>query len=271
MNPDKVIAKRKEKLYRAEQKSLRPAPPSPAAKAAAPAAGKLADLAPKPAVDTLRRAFEAGFRLIFEKGTPLIEKSYSAQKHRDEYDINRYILSKAVTPANLKRFGRQAGKKAIQNTGISAVEGGVLGVLGIGLPDIPVFIGVILRTVYQICLSYGFDYNSEDERIFILGVICTAAARGEEKAERSARTDRLGYRLDQGRQAGESLEEGILETADRLAGALLAAKFVQGFPLVGAVGGITNAAMIRTVSRTARFKYEKRFLRRAQRDLEKKK
>lgn len=38
---------------------------------------------------------------------------------------------------------------------ISGVEGVGLGLLGIGLPDIPLFTAVILKSVYEIALSYG--------------------------------------------------------------------------------------------------------------------
>jgi len=51
------------------------------------------------------------------------------------------------------------------NTSITVLEGGGLGLLGIGLPDIPLFIAVIMRTIYEVALSYGYDYKIQ-KKIF---------------------------------------------------------------------------------------------------------
>ncbi|SMC55973.1 EcsC family protein [Papillibacter cinnamivorans] len=263
MKPNKILSQHKARLLREEKRLLQRRESSYWKETLAPVKEKLSDLIPDKALGVLREAFETGFYVVFDKGTAIIEKSYSAQKHRDQYDVNRYILGKAITKKNLKRFDRHASKNAAANKGISAAEGAVLGVLGIGLPDIPVFIGVILRTVYEICLSYGFEYDAPQERIFILGIICTASSKGDARAEHSARTDRIGYLIDTGQAVPDDLKGSIREAADCLSGALLGAKFLQGFALVGAVGGITNLSLIQSVSRIAIFKYKKRFLRRA--------
>lgn len=39
-----------------------------------------------------------------------------------------------------------------------------MGFLGMGLPDIPVFLGVLLRSIYEIALSFGFSYDTEEEQ-----------------------------------------------------------------------------------------------------------
>ena len=40
-----------------------------------------------------------------------------------------------------------------------------MGVLGIGLPDIPVFTGMILKNIYETALQYGYSYESREENI----------------------------------------------------------------------------------------------------------
>lgn len=55
-----------------------------------------------------------------------------------------------------------------------------LGVLGIGLPDIALFTGLMLKSVYETALSFGFEYDSEEEKKFILRLIAGAMAYGEE-------------------------------------------------------------------------------------------
>ena len=61
-------------------------------------------------------------------------------------------------------------------------------------------------------------------------------------------------------QSGEisCLREASALLADRM----LAAKSVQGLPVVGVVGGVTNSVMIGQVGRMAGLKYKKRFLNR---------
>lgn len=51
---------------------------------------------------------------------------------------------------------------------VSGVAGVGMGILGVGLPDIPVFTGMVLKSIYEIALSYGCEYESEGERRFIL-------------------------------------------------------------------------------------------------------
>lgn len=63
------------------------------------------------------------------------------------------------------------------------------------------------------------------------------------------------------------LEREMGETARVLADRLLLVKFVQGLPLVGAVGGAANLSLSGRVSRFGALKYEKRFLERKVRGL----
>ena len=46
------------------------------------------------------------------------------------------------------------------------------------MPDIPIFTGVLLKSIYEIALSYGFSYETEEEQCFILKLIETAFLRG---------------------------------------------------------------------------------------------
>ena len=47
---------------------------------------------------------------------------------------------------------------------ISGVSGIGLGLLGLGLPDIAVLTGLILKSIYEIAVSYGYDYQREEEQ-----------------------------------------------------------------------------------------------------------
>ena len=63
---------------------------------------------------------------------------------------------------------------------VSTVEGVGLGILGIGLPDIVLFLSVILKGTYETALQYGFSYDTPEERMYILRLLETAMSKGEQ-------------------------------------------------------------------------------------------
>ena len=66
---------------------------------------------------------------------------------------------------------QNANRSNRTNVALTTIEGVALGTLGIGLPDIIVFVGMLLKGIYQTALNYGFDYDSLDEQNFILCMI----------------------------------------------------------------------------------------------------
>ena len=146
------------------------------------------------------------------------------------------------------------------NSTLSVLEGGVLGVLGIGLPDIPLFISVIMRTIYQVSLSYGYDYEKDEEKQYVLLLICGAITYGEEQKEYNEQINVLGEKIDQKTSLGDDLKEYIKTTSDLLSNSLLTAKFIQGIPIVGVVGGAINYSMVSKIGKYASIKYKKRYL-----------
>ncbi|WP_368182583.1 EcsC family protein [Anaerotruncus rubiinfantis] len=262
MKPEnKTIAKQFAKVQKQEQKLLAKKE-SPLGKKVSAVGKKVEQKLPEPALDAMRAAFEKGFAFVFQNGTGVIEKAGAAQKKRDSYELNAFALQRDPSRKNFKRFDCAAGRAALGNQALSAAEGALLGVLGIGLPDVPVFIGVILKTVYEAAVSYGFSYEDEAERTFVLAVICAGVSKGDEKQQWSARVDRIGYAIDTGKVFPQKPDDLLREASALLADRMLAAKSVQGLPVVGVVGGVTNSVMIGQVGRMAGLKYKKRFLNR---------
>ena len=64
----------------------------------------------------------------------------------------------------LRAFGREAGASRKLNMAVSAVEGVGMGFFGLGLPDIPLFLGVLLKSIYEVALSYGYTYDTRRSR-----------------------------------------------------------------------------------------------------------
>ena len=128
-----------------------------------------------------------------------------------------------------------------------------LGLVGVGLPDIPLFLGVVLRGVYQIALSYGIDYRTPPS-----GPICwpSSTARPRRTQTSSAPLTNRRY-LYAG--APIPIDEQALRrrAAESLAEGMLTAKFVQGLPLVGAAGGAYNLPLYRRITGYAETQYRK--------------
>lgn len=223
---------------------------------------KIEEKIPPKVRQAIDEAFYKGFNLVFDKGTVYIEKMYDKEKIICEHELQNLSISKRLTNRNLRKLDSRAKKSKLFNQSISLVEGGVLGFLGMGLPDIPLFIAVILKNIYEICLSYGFNYENDDEKIYILNVIAAAVDNDEDKLISNARVDEVAYKIENGYDTGYTLDEQIRYTSHKLSDALLVSKFIQGFPIVGVVGALVNNSIISKISKYAMIKYKKRFLNR---------
>jgi len=257
---EKIIDSQRKKLIKREEKFFYKKENEYIKNKILPIKEKIEEKIPDKMLETFEKAFEKGFYFVFEKGTSLIEKSYNSEKLRNEADINEYILAKRVNNKNLNRIDKKVKRGVIINKGITTAEGTVLGVFGIGLPDIPVFLSVILRTVYEICLNYGFNYDSDEERAFILNVICASANKTSEKILYSNEADRIGYSIDNKICSNIDVKNMIKETSRNLSENIIFSKVIQGIPIVGIYGGLSNFRLISDISEVASIKYKKRLL-----------
>ncbi len=225
-----------------------------------PMMDKIQDKIPSKLTETLNIAFYKGFQLVFEKGSGLLEKTYNKDKIELEYDINNYALDKRINKKHINKLDRYSKQSKLVNSSISVVEGSVLGVLGIGLPDIPLFLAMLVRTIYEIALSYGFSYSTEEEKAYLLLLIHTAIAKGEECKDLDMKLEALSNAIDNDLDVKSELDTRMKETSSALSQALLTAKFLQGIPIVGIVGGAVNYSILNRVAKYARIKYKKRYL-----------
>ncbi len=225
-----------------------------------PMMDKIQDKIPDKLRDTLNGAFYKGFQLIFEKGIPYIEKTYSKDKIELEFDINNYALGKRVNKKHFNKLDRHSRQAKLVNTSFSVLEGGILGLFGIGLPDIPLFLTVLMKTIYETALSYGFHYDTSEDKTYILLLISGAISKGEEQRQLDLELELLGDRIDSGIVVTVNSEQQIKETSKALSEALLTAKFLQGIPVAGAVGGIVNYSIVSRVATYAGLKYKKRYI-----------
>lgn len=212
---------------------------------------------PEKLYDSLRSVFRKAFEIIFEKGTGLIEKTIKKEDLSKDFQMRDL----SVELNSLKDYYLQNVRSELGSlTALlaSTVEGVGLGALGIGMPDIVLFTSVVLRGCYEAALQYGFTYDSPEEKYFILTLLEGSLLKGSAWDQCSERADEL---IRSSRTPTEAqMKEQLQRTSDAFALDMLVSKFIQGIPLVGMVGGLTNPLYYRKIQRYVRLKYQKRFL-----------
>lgn len=260
MKKDQLLLKQLSLLENQEQKFLNQTDGQFMKANFTPMVNKIQAKIPTKLQSTLDAAFYAGFHLVFEKGSSLIEKTYNKEKIDVEYDLHNYAIEKYMNLKHLKTLDKSSKHSKAINESIAAIEGGVLGLLGIGLPDIPLFLGVIVKTINEIALSYGFQYTSTEEKAYLLYLICAAMTKADQRQAYDQKVERLGQDIDAHSNISIDLEAVMKVTSDLLSNTLLTAKFIQGLPVVGVIGGVVNPLMINKIGKYARLKYKKRYL-----------
>lgn len=219
---------------------------------------KLGEIVPKKLQSTIDAAFSKAFGLIFEKGTKYIEKTYNKTGLEIDYKENEYIDSLRNSKRSIRSFSRKAKAAGNKNLLLSGTAGVGMGILGIGIPDIPVFTAMVLKSIYEIALDYGFEYESEKERLFILWVIEGAVSYGDKIEEVNSRID---YFIATNSIPEYCTQNGAISAAaGTLSKELLYMKFVQGIPIIGALGGLYDAVYMKRINEYANLKYRKRQL-----------
>ncbi len=222
--------------------------------------------------NTLEAAFNKAFVAVFDKGAGLIEKTYRKDRQEEIYREHRKLLAdEGLNKRSVKKFERQAKRTAGKNLAISTVEGIGLGIIGLGLPDIPIFVSVMLKSIYEIALSYGFEYTTPKEKLFILRLIDAALDSGDGQRKKNEEINRLAERyfkeeLSAGREETDEfvtelqITRQIDASAQALSRELLYGKFVQGMTFIGVIGGAADFTCLKKITDYAVLKYKRRFL-----------
>lgn len=260
MKRDQILTRQLNIIMRREQKFLNQKENTFVKSKVTPIINKIQNKIPEKLVSTLDKTFYMGFNFVFEKGNAYVEKTYNKDRIYSKYDLNNYAIDKYMSKKHLKNIDKQSKQSSSINASLSAVEGGVLGLLGIGIPDIPLFISVIIKTINEIALSYGYQYATDEEKTYILYLICGAMTKGETQKVYAEKTDLLGEDIDSNTYISICLEEIMEETSSILSATLLTAKFIQGLPVVGVIGVAVNPYIINKIGKYTRIKYKKRYL-----------
>lgn len=260
---------------------------------------KLERFVPEKLEDTLNLAFYKAFELIFNRGTSIIEKTYRKEDMENTYKINAYAAGLKESRKTMKAFSREAGKNKVRNLAAAGAGGIGLGALGIGLPDIPLFTGMVLKSIYETAISYGFSYDTAEEQCYILKLISTALSRGDAAESGNRSLDAMGPLIRTGTPLSETALSGtplsgtfsgqdglaalpggpeshdtaslctslMQQASHALSSELLYMKFLQGIPIAGIIGGMYDAVYLKRIADYADMKYKRRFLEKSNPDI----
>lgn len=205
--------------------------------------------------EDLEWAFGLAFSLVFDQGRDIIKKTYSSEKLSKKY-LARHIA--LTVDGDEKYFDSSRRLKSAGNMLITTLEGVGLGALGIGIPDLVLFVAMLLRGIYETALEYGFGCDSREDKMYILSLMECAMCSGTDWIKADARVDELA-KPDHIPGRAE-IQQQTKRTAAAFAADLLIIKFIQGLPIVGLIGGLGNPVYYLRVMSYAELKYQQRYL-----------
>lgn len=206
----------------------------------------------------LEAAFSKAFSMVFgSRGRSLIEKCCSKDNRHKDHQIRDYAIELKGGRKEFRRMRRNAQKNGLRNMVLTATEGIGLGVLGIGLPDIVLFLCILLKGIFETAIDYGYDYKSPSGQVLILKMIEAALSHGERRNVLEHEVDSL---LDDLEVQSEELQIQMRNTAKAFASDMLLLKFIQGLPIVGIVGGMGNPLYYHRILQYVQLKYWKGYL-----------
>lgn len=207
----------------------------------------------------LNSAFCKGFSLVFQHGRKLIELTYKKEKLQQKHTAQNDSFQEQGQRKNIRTLHKNARGSNSLNVAVTTLEGIGLGALGIGMPDIVLFLTTVLRGVYETSLHYGFAYDTRFEQMLILKMMAASLSSGEEWFHRNKEVN--DWILAGPREiTEEDFQAQIQATAAVFAVDMLLLKFIQGLPVVGVLGGAANPLYYNKIMGYIQLKYKKRYL-----------
>lgn len=209
---------------------------------------------------TTEAVFQSAFEFIFEEGIDIIEKTYSKYKLQNKYENNKKEFNLKRNEKALKKFDKSVKTSNNISAFLTGVKSTALGTLGVGLPDIPIFVAEIIRVVYSTALKYGYSYDNENEKIFVLSIIAFALCETSQKQKYSKICDNIAECIETEKNISISLKDMECETSQILSKTVCGTKLIQGVMIAGILSSVGNISIINNVSKSAYLKYKKRFI-----------
>lgn len=213
---------------------------------------------PDKVYDGIETAFCKAFSMMFEQGRGIIEKSYDKESLIADHSIRDYAIMVKGGRREINQMSKSAKKAGMINLAVTTAEGIGLGALGIGLPDIVLFISTLLKGVYETALNFGYGYESRSEQYLILKMLSVPLKTADDWAYSDMEIDRL-LSDGTGEISHEEFQAQLKATASAFAIDMLVLKFVQGIPVIGIFAGAANPVYYRKISAYVHLKYQKHY------------
>ena len=213
---------------------------------------------PEKVYSGLESAFCSGFSLVFQQGRKLIELTYKKEELQRSHALRDWKVKTAASRGDLDQMRRSARRSDGVNMAATTAEGIALGALGVGMPDIVLFLTTLLKGIYETAIHYGFDYESRGEQYLILRMMEASLKQGGQWLRCNERVDALlegEIEIDE-----EMFQNQLKKTASAFSVDMLLLKFIQGMPVVGVLGGAANPVYYNKVMKYVQMKYRKRYL-----------
>ena len=214
---------------------------------------------PAKVYEGLNSAFCKAFSLVFQYGRKILEMTFKKKNLSDNHAIRNAAFQIRGSRKDMKQMHKSAKRSSQLNIVLTTVEGIGLGALGVGMPDIVLFLTTVLRGVYETALHYGFDYESRFEQMLILKMMAASLSTGEDWFRRNKEVNDWLLKSEED-ISEEEFQTQIRATSNVFAVDMLLLKFIQGMPVVGVLGGAANPLYYNKVMRYVQVKYKKRYL-----------
>lgn len=215
----------------------------------------------------LNSAYAKGFSLVFQHGRRLIEGTYKKQDIAQKHSARQEAFQTSGKRREMKLLHKNADRASGLNIIITTAEGIALGALGIGMPDIVLFLTTVLRGIYETALHYGQGYESRYEQMLILKMMAASLSAGDDWFRRNREVN--DWLIREGQEiTEEEFQNQIQDTAAAFAVDMLLLKFIQGMPVVGILGGAANPLYYHKILRYVQLKYKRRYLLSCQKKLQ---
>ena len=219
---------------------------------------------------------------IQEQATSSVETALNSMGDLMGKTVNTAGLQAQVETAipecsgELEARDQVAMKSLRLHVAAAGVEGAAMGLGGLTTiaADILVFMGIALRSIYDISSAYGYPVDNENEQHFVMMTLAAVSSNGmSEKRNTLIALGLVGKEIRTGTWksidkliaatfAGPFIESiGVKGLAKRLGLNLTKRKAAQLIPVAGAVvGGGMNAIMLNEIAHTAFMVYRRRWL-----------
>lgn len=214
---------------------------------------------PEKVYSGLESAFCTGFSLVFKQGRKLIELTYKKEDLQRSHALRDWKVKTTGSRRDLNQMKKSANKSDAVNMAATTAEGVALGALGVGLPDVVLFLTTLLKGIYETAIHYGFEYDSRQEQYLILRMMEASLKTGRDWVRCNEKVDEL-LAVDAIAVEEEVYEAQLKKTASAFAVDMLLLKFIQGTPIVGILGGAANPIYYNKVMKYVQMKYRKRYL-----------